>query len=172
MVAAVSNSSPDPTGWGWPGNKGQLKTYHLANSLLPAALLCTPAVTCYPAYLDHDGDGEGLLVRRHDHLVADGSWGTKKASAVVTWRPQACPRIMSLLSPALTSLVSRLWAAEMSRWSPVLPTVFPSLSPSPDCAVLCWLYAATGRELPAAWRSSCEVYSAVQYSTVQCSTVH
>ena len=89
MVAADSNSYSEPSGWGWPGNKGQLKTYHLANSLLPAALLshyiCTPAVTCYPAYLDHDGDGECLLVRRHDHLVADGSWGTKKAAAEVTW---------------------------------------------------------------------------------------
>lgn len=40
MVAADSNSSPEPTGWGWPGNKGQLKTYHLASSL-PSHYLCT-----------------------------------------------------------------------------------------------------------------------------------
>ena len=80
-VAADSDSYSEPPGWGWPGNKGQLKTYHLANSLLPAAAAISLSVhmlPSYPAYLDHDGDGEGLLVRRHDHLVADGSWGGDK----------------------------------------------------------------------------------------------
>ena len=54
MVAADSNSSPEPSGWDWPGNKGQLKTYHLASSLLPAALLshymysCCHLLPCLP----------------------------------------------------------------------------------------------------------------------------
>ena len=51
MVAADSDSYSEPPGWGWPGNKGQLKTYHLASSLLPAALLSHYLYTCCPATL-------------------------------------------------------------------------------------------------------------------------
>ena len=165
-VAADSDSYSEPPGWGWPGNKGQLKTYHLASSLLPAAAAISLSVhmlspvtllTLTMMVTEKACWSVDTIILR----PVDGSWGTKKAAAVVTWRPQACPRIMSLLSPAqgwgLVSMRCLAGRQCYPLYRP-LPTVLYCAGCTLPLVESCLL-------LPGAAHVRCTVqYSTVQYS--------